>query len=166
MEPDSRQWRPVTGQGATGTKWSIRSSSWTWRTSLLWGWWSTGTGCPEGWWILLLWRYSKPAWTRSCAACSTWACFDRGLDQMIPRGPLQPLPFCDSLIIPSLFPPSCECFYYTASRVFYSGMLCLPSLTVVMCYLGIWIQLIFRKIFITVTNLDQFGKNLKKKKSM
>jgi len=25
--------------------------------------------CPESLWILLLWRYSRPAWTRSCAAC-------------------------------------------------------------------------------------------------
>jgi len=25
--------------------------------------------CPGSLWILLLWRYSRPAWTRSCAAC-------------------------------------------------------------------------------------------------
>jgi len=25
--------------------------------------------CPERLWSLLLWRYSRPAWTRSCAAC-------------------------------------------------------------------------------------------------
>jgi len=31
---------------------------------------STGTGCPGRSWILLLWRYSKPAWTQSCATCS------------------------------------------------------------------------------------------------
>ena len=29
----------------------------------------TGTGCPGRWWSLLLWRYSRPTWTRSCAAC-------------------------------------------------------------------------------------------------
>jgi len=29
----------------------------------------TGTGCPGRLRILLIWRYSKPAWTRSCAAC-------------------------------------------------------------------------------------------------
>ena len=53
--PNSFQWCPVTGQGAMGTKWSIGSSSWTCgRTSLLWGWWSTGTGCPRRLWILLL----------------------------------------------------------------------------------------------------------------
>jgi len=29
---------------------------------------STGTGCPGRLWSLLLWRYSRPAWTGSCAA--------------------------------------------------------------------------------------------------
>ena len=28
-----------------------------------WGWQSAGTGCPEGLWILLLWRYSGQVWT-------------------------------------------------------------------------------------------------------
>jgi len=79
MGPDSFQWCPATGQGATGTNWSIGSSSWTWRTSSLWGWRSTGTGCPQGLWSLLLWRYSKPTWTRSCAACCRWPCFGRGV---------------------------------------------------------------------------------------
>ena len=70
------EWCPVTGQGAVGTNWSIGSSVWTWgRTSSLWGWRSTGTGCPGRLWSLLLWRYSRPAWTRSCAACSGWPCF-------------------------------------------------------------------------------------------
>ena len=42
-------------QGATGTNWRIRSSSWTWRTtSSLWGWQSTRTGYPERLWSLLL----------------------------------------------------------------------------------------------------------------
>ena len=73
MGPDSFQWCPATRQGATGTNWSIGSSTWTWgRTSFLWGWWSPGTGCPERLWSLLLWRYSRPVWTRSCAACSGW----------------------------------------------------------------------------------------------
>ena len=37
---------------------------------------------PRRLWILLLWRYSRPAWTRSCAACCRWPCFGRevGLD--------------------------------------------------------------------------------------
>ena len=31
---------------------------------------SPGPGCPGRLWSLLLWRYSGPAWTRCCAACS------------------------------------------------------------------------------------------------
>ena len=41
--------------------------------------WSTGTGCWEGLWSLLLWRCSRPVWTRSCAACCRWPCFGRGV---------------------------------------------------------------------------------------
>jgi len=60
-------------------RWSTGSSVWTWgRTSSLWGWRSPGTGRPGRLWILLLWRYSKPAWTRSCAACCRWSCFSSG----------------------------------------------------------------------------------------
>jgi len=66
MGPDSFQWYPAIGQGAMGTNWSIRS--YRGRTASLWGWRSTRTGCPGGFWSLLLWRYSKPTWTRSCAA--------------------------------------------------------------------------------------------------
>jgi len=81
MGPNCFQWCPVTGQGAMGTNWSTGSSIWTWgRTSSLWGWWSTRTGCPGRLWSLPLWRYSRPAWTRSCAACCRWPCFGRGLD--------------------------------------------------------------------------------------
>ena len=54
--------------------------------------------CPGRLWSLLLWRYSRPAWTRSCAACSGWPCFGRGLDWVTHRGPFQPQPFCDSVI--------------------------------------------------------------------
>ena len=79
MGPDSFQWCPVTGQGATGTNWSIGSSVWTWgRTYLLWGWRSPGTGCPGRLWSLLLWRYSKPTCMWSCAVCCRWPCFGRG----------------------------------------------------------------------------------------
>ena len=95
-------WCPVTGQGAMGTNWGTGSSVWTWgRTSSLWGWRSTGTGCP---WSLLLWRYSRPAWTRSSAACCRWPGFGRrvGLDD-----PQRSLPtptilwFFDSVILSS-----------------------------------------------------------------
>ena len=100
MGPDSVQWCPATGQGATGTNWSRGSSVWTWgRISSLWGWWSTGTGYPGKWWSLLLWRYSRPAWTRSSTTYCRWPCFGRrvGLDD-----PQRSLPtptvlwFCDS----------------------------------------------------------------------
>jgi len=103
MGPNSFQWCPATEQGAMGTNWSIGSSVWTWgRTSSLWGWRSTGTGCPERLWSFLLWRYSRPAWTRSCAACCRWHCFSRrvGLDD-----PQRSLPthsilwFCDFVIL-------------------------------------------------------------------
>jgi len=43
----------------------------------LWGWRSTGTGCPGRLWSLLLWRYSRPAWTRSSTAYCMWPCFGR-----------------------------------------------------------------------------------------
>jgi len=97
MGPDSFQWCPATGQGAMGTNWSTGSSVWTWgRTSSLWGWRSPGTGCPGRLWILLLWRSSSPAWARSCAACSGWPYFGRGVGLGDPRGPFQPQTFCDS----------------------------------------------------------------------
>ena len=65
----------------------------------LWVWWSPGTGCPGRLWSLLLWRYWRPAWTRSCAACSRWPCFVRGVGLDYPqRGPFQPLTFCDSVV--------------------------------------------------------------------
>jgi len=97
MGPSSFQWCPATGQGATGTNWSRGSSSWTWgRTSFLWGWRSPGPGFPGRLWSLLLWRYSSPAWTRCCAACSGWPCFGRGLGWVTHRCPFQPRPFWDS----------------------------------------------------------------------
>ena len=103
MGPDSFQWCPATGQGAMGTNRSIGSSTWTWgRSSSLWGWQSPGTGCPGSLWSLLLCRYSRPAWTRSCAACRRWPCFGRGGGLDDPQGAL-PTPnilwFCDSVIL-------------------------------------------------------------------
>jgi len=38
-----------------------------------------GTGCPGRLWSLLLWRYSRPAWTRSSTACCRRPCFGRGV---------------------------------------------------------------------------------------
>ena len=86
-----------------GHKLKHRSSVWTWgRTSSLWGWQSTGTGCPGMLWSLLLWRYSRAAWTRSCAAYCRWPCFSRGIALEDPQRSL-PTPtilwFCDSVIL-------------------------------------------------------------------
>ena len=100
MGPSSFQWCPVTGQGAMGTNWSTGSSSWTCgRISSLWEWRSTGTRCPGRLWSLLLQRYSRPAWTRSSAACCRCPCFGRrvGLDD--PRRSLPTPTICDSVII-------------------------------------------------------------------
>ena len=60
------------------------------RISSLWRWRSTGTGCPGRLWSLLLWRYSRPAWTRSSTTYCRWPCFGRrvGLDD--PQRSLQP----------------------------------------------------------------------------
>ena len=58
------------------------------------------TGCPERLWSLPGWRYSRPAWTRSCAACCRWPCvwFSRGLGLVDPQRSL-PTPtilwFCE-----------------------------------------------------------------------
>jgi len=46
-----------------GRNWNTGSSVQTQgRTSLLWEWWSTGTGCSGRLWSLLLWRYSRLVW--------------------------------------------------------------------------------------------------------
>jgi len=70
------------------------------RISSLWEWWSTGTGCPGRLWSLLLWRYSRPAWTRSSTAYCRWPCFGRGVGLDDPQRSL-PTPiilwFCDSI---------------------------------------------------------------------
>ena len=102
MGPSSCQWCPVTGQGAMGPNWGTGSSTWTWgRTSSLWGWPNPGTGCPGRLWSFLLWRYLRPAWTGSCAACCRWSCFSRGVGLDDPQRSL-PTPtilwFCVSVM--------------------------------------------------------------------
>ena len=46
-------------------------------TSSQWGWQRTGTGCPGRFWILLLWRYSRPTWMPTYVAC----CREPGLQR-------------------------------------------------------------------------------------
>ena len=50
--------------------------------------------CPGRLRSLLLWRYSRPTWTRSCAVCCRRPCFGRGVGL---DGPQRSLPFCDSV---------------------------------------------------------------------
>lgn len=49
------------------------------KPSLLWGWRSTRTGCPERVWSLLLWKYLKPVWMLTCVTM-LGTCFCRALD--------------------------------------------------------------------------------------
>ena len=130
--PDSFQWCPAPEQGATGTNWSRAHSGWRWgRTSSLWGWWSTGTGCPGRLWIVLLWRYSRPAWKSCSVACCRWPSFGRrfGLDD-----PQRSLPtpnilwFCDSVIYGNW---NCICFMSVLSITqHFKGQLPLTSIQV------------------------------------
>ena len=57
-------------------------------------------GGPGRLWSLLLWRYSRPAWTRSSAACCRFPCFGRGVGLDDPQRSL-PTPnilwSCDSV---------------------------------------------------------------------
>jgi len=57
---------------------------------------STETGCPLRLWIFLLWRYSRPTWTPTCAARCREPALAEGLAS-ISRGPFQHLQFCDSV---------------------------------------------------------------------
>lgn len=93
-ETDSLQCCSMPGQETVGTNWKTGDSLWMpGGTSLLCIWWRTGTGCLERLWSLHSWRSSKATW----AICSEWPCLSRGLDQVAPRGPCQPQPFCDSV---------------------------------------------------------------------
>ena len=65
-------------------------------------WRSPGPGCPGRLWSLLLWRYSRPPWTRSSTAYCRWPCFSRRIWLDDPQRS-HPTPtilwFCDSLIL-------------------------------------------------------------------
>ena len=97
MRPGSFQQCTVREQGSMGTNWNTGSSIQTWgRTSLLWGWQSTGTGCPERLWSLLLWRYSRPTWTPTCATCCSKPALAGGWTWWSPEVPSNP---CNSVIL-------------------------------------------------------------------
>ena len=68
---------------------------------------------------LLLWRYSKPAWTRSCAACCRWPCFGRGVGLHDPQRSLPTLNvlwFCD--MFQTQFTSMMPCFCVTFKTIF------------------------------------------------
>lgn len=47
---------------------NMRNNFFLWKQSAI------ETGCPERLWSVWHWRYSKPYWTMSWAACSAWPC--------------------------------------------------------------------------------------------
>ena len=93
------QWCPVTGQGAVGTNWKTGGFVWTpGSTSVMCGWQSTGTGCPEGLWDLLLGEPRKsPGHDPGHSALGVPAGTGVGSDGV--RGPFQPQPRCHSIKI-------------------------------------------------------------------
>ena len=64
----SRGWSPRPWRGSN-TIWTWHLGTWFRRHGGVGVFRSPGPGCPGRWWSLLLWRYSRPAWIRSCAAC-------------------------------------------------------------------------------------------------
>jgi len=104
MGPGSLQWHAATKQGTTGTDQSTGSSIQTRGRTSLWDWQSPGIGCPERWWSLLLWRYSRPTW------CFPVSCCRELLQQGIGLSNLQRSPqfwFCNFFTFSwcSYFPP-------------------------------------------------------------
>jgi len=77
---------------------NYKHQSWG-RIYFQWGWQSTGSGCPERLWRLLLWKYSRPIWMCICATCYREPALAGELDSMISWGPFQTLQFCDSVIV-------------------------------------------------------------------
>jgi len=54
------------GPEATGTQWNTGDCLWTsGNRFLLWVWLSVGAVCPERFWGLCVWRYSKAVWAQS-----------------------------------------------------------------------------------------------------
>jgi len=95
--PTFFQWSVGTGQGEMAINWSVGSSAPVCEGTSWWGWWSTGRGCTERLWSLLICRYSRSVWMPTCAACYREPALVEWMDLMIPKGPLQLLQiwFCD-----------------------------------------------------------------------
>jgi len=63
------------------------------RNSSPWGWWNTGTGCPEKLWLPAPWQCSRPGWmglwaTWSSGRCPCW--WQGGWNQMMFKIPSNP----------------------------------------------------------------------------
>lgn len=75
-QPTSFQCSVGTGEGEMAINWSIESFTPIHEGPSQWGWQSTGVGCPGRLWNLL-WRYPRPIWIPSCAACCRGSALQR-----------------------------------------------------------------------------------------
>lgn len=115
IEPGSFQWFQQQAQTNTGSSILIREE-----TSLLCRWQSTGTGCPERLWGLLLQSYLKPAWMSPHAMCSRWPYLSRDVRPDDLQRSFHPQPLCEpvrayistSLKQSCCSSDSCCCMYY------------------------------------------------------
>jgi len=98
-------------------------------------------------WSLLLWRYSRLAWTRSSAACCRWPCFSRGIGLDDPQRSL-PNPtilwFCD-------LPPADQCPLSLQAM----STLEKAPLHVLQCYCWAWFHMIWSISVVTLGHLSQ-----------
>ena len=93
MDAVSFQCHAAIEQGAMDTNRNTGHSFWTWgRIYFLWEWQSTGVGCPERFWSVLLWRYSRP----TCAPYSREPALAVGWTQWSLEVPSNPYN-CDSV---------------------------------------------------------------------
>lgn len=70
--------RPLaTGQRIMVLNWEGLGLGWTWRNSLLWGWWGTGRGCSGKLWMPCLWKWSIPGCMGLWATWSSARCHGR-----------------------------------------------------------------------------------------
>ena len=100
MEPGYFQWCPVTGAQAVGTHWNAGGSVWTsGNTFLLCERLTTGMGCPERLRSLHPWRYSKATGHGPGQPALGGPAWAWGLDKMASRGPFQPQPFRNPVIL-------------------------------------------------------------------